>query len=242
MVLGRVEKWYLCKSIAKSGISLLQQLQENSRSISWQPSPEKETLKKATINLNYDHYNLFGLISGQSSEVTRWLVGMAATIWLEDFRSNHLWVSRWWLAKASTLWTAARTHLLWWKHIIYIYVACLSHIRSCFTLECCKYFQFFHRYLQAGLLHTLQQGSCLWLPFNREGYSALQGTPWQSSYKWPTCRSWAMWTMQLARFVPCLLNSQGANVRAVPLCFTNLGCVSLFMKSLRCCMARSIIP
>ena len=125
---------------------------------------------------------------------------------------------------------------------IYIYVACLSHIRSCFTLECCKYVQFFHTYLQVGLLHTLQQGSCVWLPFNREGYSALQGTPWQSSYKWPTCRSWAMWTMQLARFVPCLLNSQGANVRAVPLCFTNLGCVSLFMKSLRCCMARSIIP
>ena len=178
---------------------------------------------------------------------------MAGTIGLEGVRSNHLWVSRWcFFSKASTLWTAVGTHLLWWKHIytyiwiymnlyihvfhtvhvyIYTYVACLSHIRSCFTIECCKYVQFFYTYLQSGLLHTLQQGSCLWLPFNREGYSALQGTPWQSSYKWPTCRSWAMWTMQLARFVPCLLNSQGANVRAVPLCFTNLGCGSLFMKS-----------
>lgn len=57
---------------------------------------------------------------------------------------------------------------------IYIYVACLSHIGSCFTLECSKYVQFFHTYLQAGLLHTLQQGSCLWLPFNREGYSACK--------------------------------------------------------------------
>ena len=83
---------------------------------------------------------------------------------------------------------------------------------------------------------TLHQGSWLWLmPFNSEGYSALQGIPLQSSSKWPTCRSWAMWTMQLARYVPCLLNS----MYQCPQCWCafQIFSVSLFMKSLSRFMA-----
>ena len=56
-------------NLLKKDISLLQ-LQENSRDISWQPSPLFRNLEKGYINPNYDHYNWFGLISGQSSEVT----------------------------------------------------------------------------------------------------------------------------------------------------------------------------
>lgn len=100
---------------------------------------------------------------------------MAATIWLEDFRSNHLWVKQVMVGKSiHPLDSCGDTFTVMETYYIYIYVACLSHIGSCFTLECSKYVQFFHTYLQAGLLHTLQQGSCLWLPFNREGYSACK--------------------------------------------------------------------